>query len=154
VTIRKGKAASVVSGGRSKTDLLGGKIFQKHKAPRVNAQVILIVSPIFGRPGFFRAIIGNREIVAASRQPFLDGARALIRSGTDPATTIVMCHEGSDHDAMTGRASAAARLRVDESTLRMRPWMPPPPWQGVPSIALSDRALVTAQNGAMPGATP
>jgi hypothetical protein len=89
VTIRKGKAASVVSGGRSKTDLLGGKIFQKHKAPRVNAQVILIVSPIFGRPGFFRAIIGNREIVAASRQPFLDGARALIRSGTDPATTIV-----------------------------------------------------------------
>jgi hypothetical protein len=65
--------------------------------------------------GWFEAWCGGQLIVARTRQPLLDGARALLAAGHDPDTIAVMRHAGSDADALTGRIGTAARFYVEES---------------------------------------
>lgn len=64
------------------------------------------------------------ELVKSSRQPFLDGARELLRRGIDPVTPIVMRRPGSATDALRSTIGAAAKLTVDEGTQRFRSWQP------------------------------
>jgi hypothetical protein len=58
----------------------------------------------------------------------LDGARALLAVGADPAAKLVMRHEGQDYDALRSTVGAAAKLRVKDSTTgapifaSWRPW--------------------------------
>ena len=76
-------------------------------------------------PARFDAALGTTVIVAATRQPLLDGARALLERGADPDTTIILKHIGSEVESLRGRIGAAAKLTVDEdSTPRFKRWKP------------------------------
>jgi hypothetical protein len=46
-------------------------------------------------PGRFLGYVGE-ELIVQSRQPFLDGARALLAGGYDPATLYNMRHANSN----------------------------------------------------------
>jgi hypothetical protein len=81
-------------------------------------------------PGLYDAYcLGIRLLVARTRQPFLDGARALLALGFDPATAVVLKHIGSDTECLRGRIGTAAGLTVGESDIagiRLRRWKPYP----------------------------
>jgi len=82
-------------------------------------------------PGKFAAFLGERQIVAASRTPFCDGARALLAEGTAaPGDLLVMRHAGGEHDALKAAVGVAAKLTVSEETNTGRPrfvsWTPHP----------------------------
>ena len=60
-------------------------------------------------PGKCRAMVGSMSITRPTRQPQLDGARALLALGYPPETIITARHAGSDIVAMQrgpGRAGA------------------------------------------------
>src|SRR5580692_139103 len=63
----------------------------------------------------FEAWCGGQLIVASTREPLLDGSRALLAAGHDPDTIAVMRHAGSDVDALTARIGMAAQFYVEES---------------------------------------
>jgi hypothetical protein len=84
----------------------------------------LVVTPYPSSAGKFKARLeGQKQILRASKQPFLDGARALLEQGYDPDNILVMRHAGSDLDSLRGKLGVAATLTVDESnTPRFRKW--------------------------------
>ena len=55
----------------------------------------LILTP--DRPGNFAAHLGD-DLICISRQPFLDGARELLRRGYDPALLLTTRHVGKAYD--------------------------------------------------------
>src|SRR5258707_12310782 len=79
-------------------------------APEAVASLDNVVAPV-GR-GRFRASFCGRILVEASMIPFIDAARVLEGEGVDPATRIVMRHEGKDYDALTSTVGIAAGLDV------------------------------------------
>lgn len=105
----------------------------------------IIVEPVADRPGYFRAWCRDRQIVAASRQPFLDAARAFVAAGGDADAMLVMRHIGSTTDALRAVAKIAARLTVAEEAFappRFRRWKPyPHSREGVQFMALSECTL-------------
>jgi hypothetical protein len=54
--------------------------------------------------------------VKRSAQPLLDGARALLAEGTDPAARLTMRHAGSAYDALRSTVGIAAKLTVTDAT--------------------------------------
>jgi hypothetical protein len=78
------------------------------------ARVVLIVAVPLGA-SWFEAWCGGQLIVARTRAPLLDGARALVAAGHHPDTIAVMRHAGSDIDALTARIGTAALFYVEES---------------------------------------
>lgn len=52
------------------------------------------------------------EPLTTSRQPFLDGARILIKRDLDPKARYVMRREGSERDDLISTLGVAAGLRV------------------------------------------
>jgi hypothetical protein len=56
--------------------------------------IVLVIKPS-GRAGRFLGYVGD-ELIVTSRQAFLDGARALLARGYDPATPYNMRHANSD----------------------------------------------------------
>jgi hypothetical protein len=81
--------------------------------------IVIVVAPV-GRGKFSASYLG-RVLVVSSNIPFCDAARALAGEGVDPATRIVMRHEGKDYDALTSTVAAAAKLTVKESTRDGKP---------------------------------
>ena len=79
------------------------------------------------RAGKSDALIGGRQIVAMSRTPFCDGARALLADGTAlPGDALIMRRASSEHDALKATVGVAARLTVAESaTPRFAKWVAP-----------------------------
>ena len=80
-------------------------------------------------PGRFDAVVDGNVIVTATRQPFLDGARALLAEGANPQATIILKHPGSETDCLRARLGAAAKLTVEESNRgkpTFRRWKPRP----------------------------
>ena len=75
---------------------------------------VLITAVPLGQ-GQFEARCDGEVIVARTRAPLLDSARALLAAGYDPDTVAVMRHTGSDIDALTARIGTAARFYVEES---------------------------------------
>jgi hypothetical protein len=67
-----------------------------------------------GRGQLFDGVVEGRVIVRRSAQPLLDGCRALLAEGVDPATPITMRHDGSTVDSLTATVGAAAGLTVRE----------------------------------------
>jgi hypothetical protein len=90
------------------------------KAADTAVRPVVILIATVGR-GRFRASFDGRVLVEASSTPFLDAARVLAGEGVDPATRIVMRHEGKDYDALTSTVAAAAKLTVKESTSDGKP---------------------------------
>jgi hypothetical protein len=87
---------------------------------RGSTQAITIIAmPAIGADGErlagqFDAYLGTRLLVVRTRQPFVDGARALLALGFDPATTVILKHLGSEIECLRGRLGVAARLTVKE----------------------------------------
>ena len=71
---------------------------------------VITVAPV-GRGKFSASYLG-RVLVVSSNIPFCDAARALAGEGVDPATRIVMRHEGQSYDALTSTVGIAAGLDV------------------------------------------
>ena len=77
------------------------------------AHAVLITAVPLG-DGKFEARCDGQLLVASTRQPLLDGARALLAAGHHPDTVVVMRHAGSEVDALTARIGTAARFYVEE----------------------------------------
>jgi hypothetical protein len=84
-------------------------------APGV-VDLTIIVTPTGRRSGHFDARLeGGCVIVKASRQPFLDAARALIGRGADPSIILEMWHDGAVQCALRAPLGVAAALDVRET---------------------------------------
>ena len=95
--------------------------------------VVLLIKPS-GRAGRFLGYVGD-ELIVTSRQPFLDGARALLERGYDPATPYNMRHANSEVlSFVTTTIGHAAGLTVDDSRTRIRKFAPFDPFDEEPSI--------------------
>jgi hypothetical protein len=86
----------------------------------VENQSTITIAPAFDRAGNrlygrFDARLGDRLLVARTRQPLLDAARELIALGFDPYATVVMKRLRSDTECLLGRIGDAAKLMVEES---------------------------------------
>jgi hypothetical protein len=68
--------------------------------------------------GRFDAHLGDRVLVRASRQPFLDGARALLREGYPPGIIIEAWRSGGSSWDLRSTIAAAAKLDVKEGPCR------------------------------------
>jgi hypothetical protein len=71
-----------------------------HPARR-HAPVIILALTALGPDGerlstLYDAYLGTRVLVARTRQPFLNGARALLALGSGATTAVVLTHIGSD----------------------------------------------------------
>jgi hypothetical protein len=77
--------------------------------------VVITAVPIPKRPGRYAAKLGETVLVSSTRQPFLDGCRALLATGHSPDTIAVMRHAGSSTDSLRGPIRAAAKLTVRET---------------------------------------
>ena len=106
---------------------------QTHGAPTVeNADqqrveyhtLILIVTPGSSSDHYAVYVGENRRLLlASSRQPLLDGARALLAEGCQPDTLLIM-RRADGVDALRARAGDAARLTVDETRTSFARWKP------------------------------
>jgi hypothetical protein len=81
------------------------------------------------RGPLFDAKIADRIVVRRNAQPLLNVFRVLMAEGCNPATPIVMRHEGSVMDALRTTVGHAAKLTVDEPAdckrpPRFRDWRP------------------------------
>lgn len=90
--------------------------------------MILFVEETHQRCGKFKAWCDEFGVVCkSSRQPFLDGARALLAKGADPDALLVMCHAKTGTDSLCGKIGAAAKLTIEDSQMkspRFRRWQP------------------------------
>jgi hypothetical protein len=77
---------------------------------KIAGQVVILVFPV-GR-GRFSASSDGGVLVETSSTPLLDAARVLAGEGGDPATRIMMRHQGKDYDALTSTVGIAAGLDV------------------------------------------
>jgi hypothetical protein len=76
--------------------------------------IVLVIKPA-PKPERFLGYIGD-ELIVTSRQPFLDGARALLARGYDPATPYDMRHANSDVlSFVTTTIGHAAGLSVSDA---------------------------------------
>jgi hypothetical protein len=128
------------------------------------ADIAILVEPI-DHHGRFRAYADGRMIVASSRQPLLDVARALMSQGHDPLTMLVLRHAGSGIDSLMATIGVAARLTVEErkdgtKTPRFAPWKPWERAERSPKIAprrqpvAGHRPIRNArQEGPLPGSS-
>jgi hypothetical protein len=64
----------------------------------------------------YDAYLGTRLLAAGTRQPLLDGARALLRLGFDPTTVVVLKHIGPDTECLRGRIGTVAGLNRGRAT--------------------------------------
>lgn len=79
------------------------------------ANLVLIAAPDPQRAGHFTArLAGGNRLLARSRAPFFDAARALIADGLDPATRLTMMHSGSATESLSATIGVAARYAVEE----------------------------------------
>jgi hypothetical protein len=80
------------------------------------SSISIIVSPIKASPGRFQARLRSNDelLVASSRQPFVDSARALIEKGYGPIMMLEMMHADSNVVAVRARLGKAARISVEE----------------------------------------
>lgn len=89
----------------------------------------LTMTPVPGRPGVYDATLPCGLCVARSRQPFLDGARALLALGHNGGTTLTASNKGSAIIAQRSTIGEAAKwtiVETDRDGLRRRLWRPAP----------------------------
>jgi hypothetical protein len=76
--------------------------------------IVLLVIAEVANSGRYDAYADGRYLVT-SAQPFLDGARALVAQGHDPALRLVMRRGGGEHDLLSAPLGVAAGLTVESS---------------------------------------
>jgi hypothetical protein len=77
--------------------------------------------------------------VKRSTTPFCAAARVLLAEGLDPATKLVMRHEGSTHDVLRSTVGAAAKITVADGSTGKPVFVP---W-----VDLSERHENAARSG-------
>jgi hypothetical protein len=95
--------------------------------------IALILEP--AGPGKFRPLMDGVAISRPTRQPLLDGARALLAQGYPAETIVTTRHAGSATIAMRSTVGEAARWTIkerDRGGLSKERWQPydadsPPP---------------------------
>ena len=99
--------------------------------------IILEIEPIGADR--FRASVGGREIVASSRVPLCDSARALLAGGHNAGDVIEM-HDATGNLLLRAPIGVAAGLTVAETGHgpRLRPWIPFSRERGSPGVAPRD----------------
>src|SRR5262245_26239410 len=101
--------------------------------------IIIIAVPLRARPGYFEARLADQVVLcAATRVPFLDGARRLLEFGHDARAAVVMRGPDSLVDRLRSTIGVAARLTVAEGDLdppRFRRWKGPQSREGSPRTA-------------------
>ena len=85
---------------------------------------IIIGKEIKGHGVFGASLSDGTELVASSRQPFLDAARVLIASGYDPDSWLEGWRPGAAAFALRGKLGIAAGLTVDETKTVFARWKP------------------------------
>jgi len=78
--------------------------------------VTIIVEEKKPRHGRFVTMLADGSVILpSSRQPLLDAARVLLALGCDPEQRLVMRHQGSSINAMSGKIGELAKLTVRET---------------------------------------
>jgi len=78
--------------------------------------VTIIVEEKKPRHGRFVTMLADGSVILpSSRQPLLDAARVLLALGCDPEQRLVMRHQGSSINAMSGKIGELAKLAVRET---------------------------------------
>jgi hypothetical protein len=105
--------------------LFGGLAnFSNHDASEGGAGAIVLVITLAPKPGRFLGYVGD-ELIVTSRQPFLDGARALLHRGYDPATPYNMRHANSEVlSFVTTTIGHAAGSSVNADRTRFQKFIP------------------------------
>jgi len=86
----------------------------------------ITIEEVQGRGRYRAQLADGSPLLSSSRQPFLDGARELLKRGIDPATRIVLRRVGSSVDSLRSTVGAAAKLTVQENDRRgprFGPWI-------------------------------
>lgn len=86
----------------------------------------IVIAPA-SNPGTYWPVVDGKRLTRATRQPFFDGARALLADGVSPDVPLISRHEGSQTIAMQSTVGEAARWSVSESDrggLRRQLWKP------------------------------
>ncbi len=65
-------------------------------------------------PAEFSAWVNGELVIASSRTPYFDAARALLEQGADSNSILVLRHRGSTTNGMVGKLGILARLSVKE----------------------------------------
>jgi hypothetical protein len=88
--------------------------------------LILTVQETAQRAGRFDGFVEGFGSIVTSRQQFLDGARALLAKGVDPAEVLIMRHADTGTDSLRSTVGEAAKWRVAEevrgSAPKLRKW--------------------------------
>jgi hypothetical protein len=87
----------------------------------------LVMTPSTRKPWLFSATLDGVVIVKASRQPLLDGARALLGLGWSPTARLTASHAGDTTAQLQSTIGEAAKWTVTESDrggLRKALWQP------------------------------
>ncbi|WP_338821501.1 hypothetical protein WDM22_22640 [Bradyrhizobium septentrionale] len=74
------------------------------------------------RHGLYRAELADGTVLCLSRQPFLDGARALIAAGFNPGSVLIGWMRDSTAWALSATLGRAAKLTVDETRTCFARW--------------------------------
>jgi hypothetical protein len=90
------------------------------------ATIKIILQPVNRRGQWSASLPDGTVLVASSRQPFLEAARALIAAGYDAEASLEGWRPGATAFALRARLGVAARLTVDESKTRFAAWKPLP----------------------------
>jgi hypothetical protein len=86
-------------------------------------QIVLVIDPA-PKVGLFLGYVGG-ELIVRSRQPFLDGARALLARGYDPSTPCNMRHANLVTLCFVATTIGhAAGLRVADMRAQFRKFVP------------------------------
>ena len=120
---------------------------------RTQGHNVVITAIPLGK-GHFEARCDGEVIVARTREPLLDGARALLAAGYHPDTSAVMRHAGSGVDVLTARIGTAARFYVEASghgPVLRSVTKPPPGAVDRPPIAQTRRAGAGHRRGGRAG---
>jgi hypothetical protein len=95
------------------------------------------------RSGRYKAVLADGTVLLkSSRQPLLDGARALLAQGIDPETVLVMARKSTGTESLRAKVGDAAKLTVQEGDRvgpRFVKWKPYPQ-----SLADENNAWATA----------
>jgi hypothetical protein len=119
-------------------------------APSIQHSIIVIVAPL-DRRGRFSVRFDGRSLVSASRLPFCDGARELVRLGYQPELVLLMRHEGSSAVALRSTIGEAAKLTVEDSDRGppgFRAWKPFISPEGSPGMPWKQEQATDGHSGA------
>jgi hypothetical protein len=109
---------------------LAGQPERREARPtRPHSQALRLVASPAAKAGRFSARLESGEVIVAStRQPLVDGARALLALGFDPATPLTMRHHGKAFDSFRplpiGQWAGWTFEENDRDGLRCVRWRP------------------------------